>query len=636
MLPFARVPAKRLALAQVDPTVGDFAGNARKIRDFTERARAAGAGLVVFPELAASGYPPRDFLDMPEFVARCRAEVDELARPADWSRGVSVVFGFPEAVAGAPPPGLYNAAGLVDGGRLAAVGRKSLLPTYDVFDETRYFLAASSSTAAPADGIGLKLGLSVCEDIWNDKRFWDRPRYERDPIAELTGAGAGLVVNISASPYALGKPELRERMLSASARSHRAPVAYVNQVGGNDSLVFDGSSMLLGPDGTVLARAPLFDEALLVSDLDGRNAVLVGPDGTVGPQPPPPDPTPEGQADEVFRALVLGVRDYVRKCGFRSAVVGLSGGIDSALTACVAAAALGPGAVLGVAMPSRYSSAHSREDARALAENLGIVFQEIPIEPMHAAYGEALGRAFGHAPGDVTEQNVQARIRGQVLMAISNETGALLLSTGNKSELAVGYCTLYGDMAGGLAVIGDLPKMLVYRVSRAANRRLPTAAIPERTFTKPPSAELRPDQTDQDTLAPLRGPRRHPRRLHRGPAAGRRDREARPRPGAGPPRASHGERQRVQAAPGGPGAQGDRKGVRRGAPAAHRPRVPALGPRGRRASPRARARAARPRGGPPPRGCRRAVGGPALCPGGWRRRRARPRRSPRPGIPGGG
>jgi NAD+ synthase (glutamine-hydrolysing) len=501
MLPSARVTAKRVALAQVNPTVGDVAGNVELVRRFTARARDAGAALVVFPELTVCGYPPRDFLDMPEFVTRCQAGVDELARAGDWSRGISVVFGFPEAVAGAPPPGLFNAAALVDGGRLAAVGRKSLLPTYDVFDETRYFVPSATSTVSLAEAVGMRVGLSVCEDIWNDKRFWDRPRYDRDPVLELTRGGAGLVVNLSASPYALGKPALRERMLSAAARSHGAAVLYVNQVGGNDSLVFDGGSMLFAADGRVLARAPLFEEALLVVDLDGGRPELAGADGAPLAPAGPPDASPDGEADEVFRALVLGVRDYVRKCGFQSAVVGLSGGIDSALTACVAAVALGPAAVRGVAMPSRYSSAHSLEDARALASSLGLAFQEVPIEPMHAAGLASLGAAFGHAPGDLTEQNLQARIRGQILMAISNETGALLLSTGNKSELAVGYCTLYGDMAGGLAVIGDLPKTLVYRVSRAASRRLGDA-IPERTFTKPPSAELKPGQVDQDSLPP--------------------------------------------------------------------------------------------------------------------------------------
>jgi NAD+ synthase (glutamine-hydrolysing) len=467
-------PSGRIALAQVDTTVGDFAGNAARIRAATGRARAEGASLVVFPELALCGYPPRDFLDLPEFVERAARTLAELAAPAEWSRGISLVVGFPEAPAGAPPPGLYNAAALIAGGGVAAVGRKSLLPTYDVFDETRYFLPSSSSTAAPAgEGVGLPvvLGLSICEDV----------------------------VNLSASPYAMGKPALRERMLAASARGHGAPIAYVNQVGGNDALLFDGGSMLVAEDGAVLARAPLFEETLLVCDLGSGAGRALGLDGRPLPTPAPaPDPL----ADEVFRGLALGVRDYVGKCGFRTAVVGLSGGIDSALTACLAAAALGPGNVLGVAMPSRYSSDHSREDAAALARNLGIRFQEIGIEPMHAAFLAQLERAEGRPLGDLAEQNVQARIRGQILMALSNDTGGLVLSTGNKSELAVGYCTLYGDMAGGLAVIGDVPKTLVYRVSRAANARAGRALIPERTFTKPPSAELRPGQVDQDALPP--------------------------------------------------------------------------------------------------------------------------------------
>jgi NAD+ synthase (glutamine-hydrolysing) len=494
-------PSARIALAQVNTTVGDFAGNAGKVREATRRARAAGASLVVFPELAISGYPPRDFLDLPEFLARARRTLEELAAPAEWSRDVAVVVGFPEAVEGAPPPGVYNSAALVSGGRVVAVGRKSLLPTYDVFDETRYFLPSPTATAAePPEGIALRLGLSICEDIWNDKRFWVRPRYARDPIAELVQAGAGLVVNISASPYGMEKPALRERMLGAAAKGHRAPIAYVNQVGGNDALVFDGGSMLVGPDGAILARAPLFEEALVVADLRTGAAQLLGPDGAPLPAP---GPAPADEvADEVFRALVLGVRDYVRKCGFRTAVVGLSGGIDSALTACVAAAALGPENVLGVAMPSRYSSDHSREDAAALARNLGIRFQEISIEPMHAAFLAQLEAAEGRPLCDVAEQNVQARIRGQILMALSNDTGGLVLSTGNKSELAVGYCTLYGDMAGGLAVIGDVPKTLVYPVSRAANARAGRTLIPERTFTKPPSAELKPGQVDQDSLPP--------------------------------------------------------------------------------------------------------------------------------------
>jgi len=493
-------PQTRIALAQVNPTVGDFAGNAARIRLATERARSQGASLVVFPELCLSGYPPRDFLDLPEFVGKCRALLAELSAPAEWSRDIALAVGFPEAAEGAPPPGLYNAVALIAGGRVRAVGRKSLLPTYDVFDETRYFLPSDRSTTAPAgEGIPLTLGLSVCEDVWNDKRFWVRPRYARDPIAELVLSGASLVANLSASPYAIGKPALRERMLSSSARAHGAPIAYVNQVGGNDALVFDGGSLLLAKDGTVLARAPLFEEVLLVGDLETGRAEVVA----LGDSPPPLAHEPvDPEADEVFRALLLGLRDYARKCGFRTSVVGLSGGIDSALTACLAAAALGAEAVLGVAMPSRYSSDHSREDAAALAENLGIRFLSIPIEPMHAAFMAQLERTTDRALGDLAEQNVQARIRGQILMALSNDTGGLVLSTGNKSELAVGYCTLYGDMAGGLAVIGDLPKTLVYRVARAANARAGRELVPERTFTKPPSAELKPGQVDQDSLPP--------------------------------------------------------------------------------------------------------------------------------------
>jgi NAD+ synthase (glutamine-hydrolysing) len=492
------VPPGRIALAQIDTTVGDFAGNAARVRAATALARAEGATLVVFPELTLTGYPPRDFLDQPEFLEAARRSLAELAAPAEWSRGIAVAVGFPEVVADAPPPGVYNAVALVEGGRVIQVGRKSLLPTYDVFDETRYFLPALSSATADAESVGLRLGLSICEDVWNDKRFWDRPRYRRDPIGELVGAGAGLVLNLSASPYAIGKPALRERMLSAAARDHHTPIAYVNQVGGNDALLFDGASVLVGPDGAVLARAPLFQEALVVADLAGGGVRVLDLQGQALP---PPGPAPaDPVADEVMSALVLGVRDYVRKCGFRTAVVGLSGGIDSALTAAIAAEALGAGNVLGVAMPSRYSSSHSREDAAALATALGLRFMEIPIERMFAAFLDQLQASRGAPLGDLAEQNVQARIRGQILMALSNDTGGLVLSTGNKSELAVGYCTLYGDMAGGLAVIGDVPKTLVYRVSRAANARAGRAVIPERTFTKPPSAELKPGQVDQDSL----------------------------------------------------------------------------------------------------------------------------------------
>jgi NAD+ synthase (glutamine-hydrolysing) len=507
-------PTGRIALAQLNTTVGDFDGNAAKVRTAAERARAAGARLVVFPELVLCGYPPRDLLDLPEFLDRARRTLEALAQPAEWSRGLTLAIGFPERAEGAPPPGVYNAVALVEDGRLVATGRKSLLPTYDVFDEARHFLPAPSPTAASSRAAGAKLGLSVCEDIWNDKRFWDRPRYARDPIGELVELGAELVVNVSASPYAVGKPALRERMLAASAREHRRPIAYVNQAGGNDALVFDGGSLLVDAEGKVVARTPLFHEAILVADLDGGRVALTALDGAALPAPPAPSQaqSPEAIADEVYRALVVGTRDYVRKCGFGSVVIGLSGGIDSALTACLAAEAVGKENVLGVGMPSRYSSTHSREDAAALAENLGIRFLEVPIEPMHAAFLGALEHARRAPLCDLADQNVQARVRGQILMALSNDTGALVLTTGNKSELAVGYCTLYGDMAGGLAVIGDLPKTLVYRVAgepnaargrtRAANARAGRTLVPERTFTKPPSAELKPGQVDQDSLPP--------------------------------------------------------------------------------------------------------------------------------------
>jgi NAD+ synthase (glutamine-hydrolysing) len=489
----------RIALAQIDTTVGDFVGNALKIRAAAEVARRAGARLVLFPELTVCGYPPRDFLDLPEFVARAAATLEELAREADDATGPALLVGYPEAPPGAPPPGIYNSLALLRGGRVAAVGRKTLLPSYDVFDETRYFLPSDRVTTTSLALPGLSVGLSVCEDVWNDTRFWKRTRYTRDPVKELASAGAELVVNASASPYSLGKQALRERMLSASAVDHGVALAYVNQVGGNDALIFDGGSLLVGRDGAVLARAPLFEEAIVTVGLDGSDPRVLGLDGRPLTAP---SPAADPDADELFRALVLGVRDYVRKCGFKRVVLGLSGGIDSALTACIAAEALGPEQVLGVAMPSRYSSDHSREDAALLAKALGVRFREIAIEPMHASFLAQLEASEGRPLGDLSEQNVQARIRGQILMALSNDTGALVLTTGNKSEIAVGYCTLYGDMAGGLAVIGDLPKGWVYRVARAANARAGRPLIPERTFTKPPSAELKPGQVDQDSLPP--------------------------------------------------------------------------------------------------------------------------------------
>jgi len=478
------LPHTRIALAQVNPTVGDFAGNGARIRQATERARAAGANLVVFPELCLSGYPPRDFLDLPEFVDRSRTLLAELAAPAEWSKGMALALGFPEAAEGAPPPGLYNAVALISAGRVRAVGRKSLLPTYDVFDETRYFQPALVQHAFLLDGE--TLGVTICEDIWNDKTFWTQRLYARDPVTELVGKGSSIILNISSSPYTMDKRAIRQDMLRAMAKRHQVPVVYVNQVGGNDSLVFDGSSVAFLPDGRLAALAKSFEEDLIFFDSASGT-------GDVRPQ----------MSDEIeaaYQALVLGTRDYVRKCGFRKVVIGLSGGVDSALVATIAADALGPENVTGISMPGPFSSEGSITDAKCLSKHLGIKLLTLPIGDTFESYRRALADIFTGLPSDVTEENLQARIRGNLLMAFSNKFGALVLSTGNKSEMAVGYCTLYGDMAGGLAVISDVPKTMVYELARYANK--PVQRIPEAIFTKAPSAELRPNQTDQDSLPP--------------------------------------------------------------------------------------------------------------------------------------
>ncbi len=471
----------KIALGQINTTVGDFDGNAAKIRDYTARARAQGCAVIVFPELTVTGYPPRDFLELPAFLERSDRLARELSQPADWNRGIAVYFGAALRHPG-EGSGVHNAGILVHDGR-TSVAVKTLLPTYDVFDEGRYFDAATEVTLA--DAAGSTLGLSICEDIWNDKEFWRKRRYARDPVELLASRGSKLVLNISASPYARGRQSLRESMVCATAKRHRVSVAFVNLVGGNDGLVFDGHSALVGPDGTVLARAPGFDEAMVVCDLEAG-----------GVRTPPGD-----EVDQLHHALVVGVRDYARKTGFRSAVLGLSGGIDSSLTAVLAVDALGKEHVHGVAMPSRYSASMSEEDARSLADHLGISLSTIPIEGPFRAFLASLEAPFAGRKPDVAEENLQARIRGTLLMALSNKFNWLLLTTGNKSELAVGYCTLYGDMAGGLAVIGDVPKTTVYALAKRIDERRP-GLIPERCFTRPPSAELRPDQTDQDSLPP--------------------------------------------------------------------------------------------------------------------------------------
>jgi NAD+ synthase/NAD+ synthase (glutamine-hydrolysing) len=471
----------KIALGQINPTIGDFSGNAKKIVDFARQAHARGANLALFPELAVCGYPPRDLVERPAFVARSGQVVEEIARCVP---DITVICGFVSPAKVETGKSVMNSAALLYGGKLQFVQSKMLLPTYDVFDEARYFDPASSQSIYGFDG--KRLALTICEDAWNDKHFWRRRLYKVDPVDELLRSGANVVINISASPFHLGKRELRREMLETIARDNQVPVVFVNQVGGNDSLVFDGSSLVIAPDGRTVARARSFEEDLVFFDTetltgDMREQIA-------------------GAEASAYAALVLGTRDYVRKCGFQRAVIGLSGGIDSALTAAIAVDALGPENVTGLAMPSPYSSESSVRDARDLARNLGVRFEVLPIGDLFHDYRKTLGPIFAGKPEDVAEENIQSRIRGNLLMAFSNKFGELVLTTGNKSELGVGYCTLYGDMVGGLAVISDVPKTLVYRLSRYVNSRKPV--IPESTLEKPPSAELRAGQLDSDTLPP--------------------------------------------------------------------------------------------------------------------------------------
>jgi NAD+ synthase (glutamine-hydrolysing) len=471
----------KIALGQINPTVGDFSGNANKIIDFSRRAREAGAGLILFPELSVCGYPPRDLVERPTFIAKNRESVERIAAE---TKGIAVICGLVTPAQAETGKSVMNSAALLQDGKLAFLQSKMLLPTYDVFDEMRNFAPARHQELF--DFCGNRMALTICEDAWNDKHFWNKRLYGFDPVEALVRAGGNFILNISASPFWLGKRELRRDMLATIARTDKVPVVMVNQVGGNDSLLFDGSSVVFDREGNIIAQGKSFEEDIVYFD----SATLTGE----------MHEQIEGEEASAYAALVLGTRDYVRKCGFKKVIIALSGGIDSALTAAIATDAMGAENVLGVGMPGPYSSKGSIDDARALAQNLGIRFELLSITEICKSYLHVLKDVFAGLKEDVTEENIQARARGSLLMALSNKFNAIVLSTGNKSEIAVGYCTLYGDMVGGLAVISDVPKTMVYRISRYVNSR--RLVIPESTLEKPPSAELRPNQKDSDSLPP--------------------------------------------------------------------------------------------------------------------------------------
>ncbi|MGA2584747.1 MAG: NAD+ synthase [Tepidisphaeraceae bacterium] len=476
----------RIALAQINPVIGDLAANSRKHLDFISKARDAGANLVIFPELSVIGYPPKDLLLKPQFIDDTLAAVKAIA---DKVRGIDAIVGLAQRNTDPVGRPLRNAAAFLRDGKILSTHFKTLLPTYDVFDESRYFEPGPPGQRGDLVRIGDMLcGLSICEDLWNDEKMIPRRLYHQNPIADLQSAGAQILINTSASPFVVGKHEFRKQLFSSQVKQFARPLVYVNQVGGNDELVFDGNSIAFDAEGNVIAQARDFEEELMVVEIPGH--------------PAGPMNVPSTGIESIYKALVLGLRDYVRKCGFSSVVLGLSGGIDSALTAALAVASLGKDRVVGVAMPSRFSSEHSVADARALAENLGIAFHIVGIEQVHEAYEKTLAEPFAGFPADVTEENLQARIRGALLMAFSNKFNHMLLTTGNKSELAVGYCTIYGDMCGGLAVISDVPKTTIWEMSRWINQQAGRAVIPQSSIDKIPSAELRPNQTDQDSLPP--------------------------------------------------------------------------------------------------------------------------------------
>ena len=473
----------KITIAQLNPTVGDVAGNVARARAVFEQAAHDRADLVVFTELYLAGYPPRDLLNRCWFIDEVHASVEALVEASRLHPETGLLVGLPLQTGKHIGRGLYNGALLIHNGKIIGEARKSLLPTYDVFDEDRYFDRANGNE--PIEFKGEKLGITICEDAWNDPELWPRQRmYDFDPVETIVKKGATILLNISASPFNVGKEQVRYRLISRHAARHQVPFVYANQVGGNDELIFDGRSFAFDAAGKPLAVFPSFSEHVGTVDTSQAGS---------------PDLfCPQTHIASVHDALVLGICDYLRKCGFGKCVVGLSGGIDSAVTCCLAAEALGTPNVLTLGMPSHYSSTGSVEDARLLAHNLGLQFEIVPIKNIVDGYMGTLHNLFEGTPPGVAEENIQSRIRGNLLMAMSNKYGSLVLTTGNKSEIAVGYCTLYGDMSGGLSVLSDVPKTMVYELAHYINRE--REIIPQSSITKPPSAELRPNQTDQDTL----------------------------------------------------------------------------------------------------------------------------------------
>ncbi|MEI8310677.1 MAG: NAD+ synthase, partial [Verrucomicrobiota bacterium] len=494
----------KIGFAQINTIVGDFAGNAAKIARAAKDLERRGAEIILTPELSLTGYPPQDLLFKSDFVPRNLEALDELHRHVGKS---ALLVGCVDVNPSGKGRPFFNAAAVLEKHRSIRKVFKCLLPTYDVFDEARYFEPGPAPT--PLDIGSRRIGVTICEDIWTPE-YLPRGLYSRDPVHDLVTAGAAAILNLSASPFQIGKPALRREMIRRQAGRHRVPFFYCNAVGGNDQLVFDGYSLAATADGVVWMQAPGFQEGTFVLDIgDMNHEVEFRTEGAEGLpakvsalDPWPSEAMARADMADLRDGLVLGLHDYMVKCGFRTAVIGLSGGIDSAVTACIAVQALGAANVKGVAMPSEFSSDHSVEDALQLAANLGMECLKIPISGSFDAFKEQMSGAFAGRSEDITEENMQARLRGLTLMSLSNKFGHLLLTTGNKSELAVGYCTLYGDMCGGLAVISDLPKTTVYKLAEFLNADARRELIPGRTITKPPSAELRPDQTDQDTLPP--------------------------------------------------------------------------------------------------------------------------------------